>query len=264
MEMNTQTRRLSIIWYLPTAVLLLAAATTVWADNSPETLIDAAEEPRISTSTQSNGTTSRVELAPLITSGPRSGSTRSSKQQQQKPTLNTSASAVITRAVNEEFWFYDAIVDIYSDLDRDGYYSGISVTFDVDTIYTVADVYAVIYLSYELGPWNELTDTDDFTIYGASGDDEYFIETELVSGYPTGSYDVLIELFDIFDGSFVASIGPEDSSELSYLPLEDVGRDTPYSTTTVVVTDGGGGSLSWMGLLALLGVTAALRTRASA
>ena len=262
MEMKTQTRPLSIIWYLPTAVLLLAAATTVWADNSPETPIDADQEPRISTSTQSNGRTSRVELAPLITSGPRSGSTRSSSQQ--KPTLNSSASSVITHAVNEEFWFYDAIVDIYSDLDRDGYYSGIKVTFDADTIYTVADVYAVIYLSYDFGPWNELTDTDDFTIYGASGDDEYFIETELVSGYPTGSYDVLIELFDIYDGTFVASIGPEDSSELSYLPLEDVGRDTPYTTTTVIVTDGGGGALSWIGLLALLGITVAFRTRARA
>jgi hypothetical protein len=259
--MKIQTRSLSIIGYLPTAVLLLVAATTVWADNSPETLIDADQEPRISTSTQSNGTTSRVELAPLITAGPRSGSTRSSSQQ--KPTLNTSASSVVTRAVNEEFWFYDAIVDIYSDLDRDGYYNGIRATFDVDTVYSVADVYAVIYLSYELGPWNELTDTDDFTIYGASGDDEYFIETELVSGYPTGSYDVLIELFDIYDGSFVASIGPEDSSELSYLPLEDVGRDTP-STTTVIVTDGGGGAMSWIGLLALLGATVALRTRARA
>ncbi len=260
--MKTQTRPLNIIWNLPTAVLLLAVTTTVWADNSPETLIDADQEPRISTSTQSNGTTSRVELAPLITAGPRSGSTRSSSQQ--KPALNTSASSAVTRAVNEEFWFYDAIVDIYSDLDHDGYYNGITVTFDVDTVYTVADVYAVIYLSYELGPWNELTDTDDFTIYGASGDDEYFIETELVSGYPTGSYDVLIELFDIYDGSFVASIGPEDSSELSYLPLEDVGRDTPYSTTTVIVTDGGGGAMSWIGLLALLGITVALRTRARA
>ncbi len=262
MEMKTQTQRLNIIWHLTTAVLLLAAATTVWADNSPETLVDAGQEPRISISTQSNGTTSRVELAPLITAGPRSGSTRSSSQQ--KPTLNTSASGVVTRAVNEEFWFYDAIVDIYSDLDHDGYYSEIKVTFDADTIYSVADVYAVIYLSYEFGPWNELTDTDDFTIYGASGDDEYFIETALVSGYPTGSYDVLIELFDIYDGSFVAQIGPEDSSELSYLPLEDEGRDTPYSTTTVIVTDGGGGAVSWIGLLALLGVTAALRMRASA
>lgn len=258
--MKTQTQRLNPVWYLPTAVLLLAAATTVWADSGPEVGDGASQEPRVSTTTQSNGTISRVELAPLKMQGPRNGSARSSSQQ--KPSTSTSASSATMRAVNEEFWFYDARVDLYSDYDNDGYFNEIKVTFDVDTIYSVADVYAVIYLSYEFGPWNELTDTDDFTIYGASGDDEYFIETELVSGYPTGSYDVLIELFDTYDGSFVATIGPEDSSELSYLPLEDVGRDTPYNTTTVIVTEGGG-ALSWLGLLSLLGVTTLLRMRPS-
>jgi hypothetical protein len=257
--MKTQTHRLNIVWYLPTAILLLAAATTVWADSGPEGDTNVNQEPRVSTTTQGNGTTSQVELAPLKMHGPRSGSTRSSGQQ--KPSSSTSASSTTTRAVNEEFWFYDAWVDVYSDFDNDGFFSEIRVTFDVDTIYSEADVYAVIYLSYELGPWNELTDTDDFRIYGASADDEYFIETELVSGYPTGSYDVLIELYDTFDGAFVATMGPEDSSELSYLPLEDAGRDTPYNTTTIIVTEGGGGALSWMGLLALLGVTTLLRTR---
>lgn len=259
--MKTQTQQLNIVWYLPTAILLLAAATTVWADNSPETGAEANQEPRVSTTTQSDGTISRVEMAPLVMKGSRSGSTRSSGQQ--KSALGTSAGSSSMRALNEEFWFYDARVDLYSDFDNDGYYKDIKVTFDVDTIYSVADVYAVIYLSYEFGPWNELSDTNDFTIYGASADDEYFIETELVSGYPTGDYDVLIELFDTFDGALVATFGPDDSSELSYLPLEDVGRDAPFTTTTVVVHEGGG-ALGWFGLLALLGITAARRTRSCA
>jgi len=257
--MKTQTHRPNIVWYLPTALLLLAAATTVWADSGPEGDTNVSQEPRVNTTTQSNGRTSRVELAPLNTRGPRSGSARSSGQQ--KPSTSTSASSTTMRAVNEEFWFYDAWVDIYSDLDNDGYFNEIKVTFDVDTIYGDAYVYAVIYLSYELGPWNEIADTDDFTINGASSDDEYFIETELVSGYPTGSYDVLIELYDTYDGAFVATIGPEDSSELSYLPLEDAGRDTPNNTTTVIVTEGGGGALSWFGFMALLGVTMLRRQR---
>jgi hypothetical protein len=258
MEMNTQTRRLKSVGFLPMTILLLAAATSVRADSGQEGSAVTAQEPRISANTQSNGTVTLTELPPLLTAGPRQGSTRSGMQQ--KLALSSSQPTVAMRAVNEEFWFYDGIVDIFSDLDRDGYYSDIKVTFDVDTIYSVADVYAVIYLSYELGPWNEITDTDDFTIYGASGDDEYFIETELLSGYPTGSYDVLIELYDTFDGAMVASFGPEDSSELSYLPLEDVGRDTPYNSTTVIVTEGGG-AMSWFGLLALFGFATLLRLR---
>lgn len=260
MEMKTKAQGLNLVWYLPTAILLLAAATTVWADNSPETGMDTTQEPRVSTTTQNDGTISRVELAPLVTTGTRAGSTRSSSQQ--KPASGQSTASSSIRAPNEEFWFYDAWVDLYSDRDNDGFYSEIQVTFDVDTIYNVADVYAVVYLSYELGPWNEISDTNDFTIYGASGDDEYFIETELVSGYPTGSYDVLVELFDTYDGAFVASFGPEDSSELSILPLEDAGRDTPFTTTTVVVHEGGG-AMGWFGLLALLGISASRRKRSS-
>lgn len=143
-------------------------------------------------------------------------------------------------------------MQLYSDLDRDGYYVGIDLLFDADTSYAVADVYAVIYLSYEFGPWNEYVSTEDFTIFGASSGDEYIVDTELVSGYPTGDYDILIELFDAYDGTFLASFGPEDSSELSYLPLEDIGRDTPPGN--VVVVNEGGGSVSWYLLLSVLGV----------
>ena len=164
---------------------------------------------------------------------------------------------MIAAAPNPDFWFYDAWVDLYADVDNDGYYSGIDLTFDADTIYGAAEVYAVVYLSYELGPWNEYAVTEDFTILGSSGTDEYFIETDLVAGYPTGDYDILIELFDTFDNSFVASIGPEDTSELSLLPLEDMDRDS-VQPTQIVVNSGGGGSFGW---LLLMGLAFAARFR---
>ena len=151
---------------------------------------------------------------------------------------------------NTEFWFYDVDVELFSDFDQDGYYYGIDLWFDADTIYSVADVYAVIYLSFEYGPWNEYAVTEDFTLFGAAASDEYVIETELIAGYETGSYDILIELFDAYDGSFVADIGPEYSSELSLLPLEDAGRDA-VTETRIVVNSGGGGSPGWLLLLAL-------------
>ena len=100
--------------------------------------------------------------------------------------------------VNTDFWFYDAFITLFSDTDRDGYFTGIELEFDADTIYAAADVYAVAYLSYEYGPWNEYASTEDFSLLGATSSDEYTIETELVSGYPAGSYDILIELFDDF------------------------------------------------------------------
>ena len=140
-----------------------------------------------------------------------------------------------------DFWFYDVDVILFNDDDLDGYYHGLDVLFDVDTIYASAEVYAVLYLSFEGGPWNEYAVTEDFTIFGTSGSDEYVMVTELMAGYPTGSYDLLIELFDAYDGAFLAGFGPEDSSELGYLALEDFNRDSVVVETRVVVNQGGGG-----------------------
>lgn len=169
-------------------------------------------------------------------------------------------SSAESQTPNTDFWFYTADVELFSDQDNDGYYYGIDLLFDADTVYAVADVYAVVYLSQNGGPWEEYAVTDTFTLYGATSDDEYVIVTELVSGYPTDSYDILIELYDTFDGSFVADIGPADTSELAYLPLEDADRDAPIvQGTTVIVRDSGGGSLGWLMLLGL--VLAAARRR---
>jgi len=168
-----------------------------------------------------------------------------------KPSGNVSGSEALQSSAND-FWIYDANVELFYDDDGDSYYYGIDLLFDADTIYGSADIYAAVYLSYEGGPWNEYAVTEDFTIYGDSGADEYVLVTELMSGYPTGEYDLLIELFDAYDGSFIASLGPEDTSELAYLRLEDFTRDEPVVEQRVVITRGGGGALGiWM-LLALL------------
>ena len=152
-----------------------------------------------------------------------------------------------------DFWFYTADVVLFNDNDLDGHFWGIDLLFDADTWYDVADVYAVVYLSYEGGPWNETAVTDSFSIFGASGSDEYVLVTELMSGYPTGDYDILIELFDSYDGEFLADFGPSDTSELGFLPLEDANRDVPFSDPPVVVVQqGGGGAVSWWTISTML------------
>ena len=177
---------------------------------------------------------------PLSMTGERNGDkTRGSAS---KP-----GTAGVAQAGSFDFWIYDVDVILFNDDDRDGYFHGIDLLFDADTIYSSAEVYAVLYLSYEGGPWNEYGVTEDFDIYGSSASDEYVMVTELMQGYPTGSYDLLIELFDTWDGSFVASYGPGDTSKLSYLPLEDYHRDAPIVETQVVVNNGGGGAMDgWL------------------
>jgi len=216
----------------------------------------SAEELRTSTTTQTSkadrlaghaGRVSKDEYTSLLTTGDRA-TDKQSRRSKQTGAANNSA------VVNYDFWFYSADVLLFNDHDVDGHYHGIDLLFDADTYYDEAEVYAVVYLSLEGGPWNEYSVTDNFLLFGSSADDEFNIVTELVSGYPTGSYDLLIELFDGYSDAFLASYGPVDTSELAFLPLEDANRDAPYipppPNTTVVVEDGGG-SMNWLTLLVL-------------
>lgn len=184
-------------------------------------------------------------------------SVKSTGNEQQKP-----GQAEELRTTNTDFWFYTADVELFGDADRDGYYHGIDLLFDVDTVYFSADVYAVVYLSLDGGPWLEYAETEPFAIYGATSDDEYVIVSELLAGYPSGSYDVLIELFDTWDHSFVADFGPEGTSELAFLPLEDSERDTPVAAPRpIVVSHGGGGAVDGLTIAFLLLLTASLIVR---
>ena len=223
------------------------------------------DEPRQSLTSQGSdiargsvgeGSTSYDEFEALKIEGTRSGKSSHSTTQKM--------GAAVSQAADPNFWFYDVDVQLFSDFDNDGYYFGIDLWFDADTNYAVADVFAVIYLSYEYGPWNEYAETEDFTLFGTASSDDYIVETELVSGYPTGDYDILIELFDAYDGSFLASFGPENTSELALLPLEDSTRDARSGgQTQVVVNSGGGGATGLLFLLGLLAVRMTLRPQAA-
>ncbi len=248
-----------------TLVFSLGTVNAFAATDAPAT--DPAGETRVSESSfysegRGQATPDRVatqEFEGTPQGGSRNGVTRGSEQQK--------LSGNEAQTPNVDFWFYSADIELFADDDRDGYYHGIDLWFDADTVYFSADVYAVVYLSLEGGPWIEYAETETFSIFGASGTDDYVIVTELLSGYPTGSYDVLIELFDAWDNSFVADLGPESTSELSFLPLEDAERDVPFtSSPPVAVSRGGGGSadLITLAVFAMFAAAALRRRVASA
>lgn len=245
--MSYQTDRIGPHWLL-LIVLLSTFVTVSHAQPELETrLSTTAQGKHIQRGRIAGGSISHDEYKALITVGAREKPVRTKVRQKLS---GGEVQNPATQTPNTEFWFYAVDVELFSDFDHDGYFYGIDVLLDVDTVYAAADVYAVLYLSYEYGPWNEYAMTEDFTIFGASSDDEYIIVTELISGYETGSYDLLIDLYDTFDGILVATIGPEDSSELSLLPLEDANRDAA-AEISIVVNSGGGGSAGWLLLLVL-------------
>ncbi len=249
---NKRTDRLRIL-----ASIVVLLAMTISLPASAESTETVADEPRTSKSlhirqggraNRDSGTETVDTYAGLRQTGPRVKPSASAK---------TGFGTAKAESPANDFWVYEADVILFADDDRDGYYYGIDLLIDADTIYSVADVYAVVYLSLDGGPWNEYAATEDFTLFGASADDSYVLVTELMSGYPSGSYDLLVELFDAWDGSFVASFGPEDSSDLAFLPLEDYDRDAPQ--VTISHGHGGGGAIGFWSLLPLLAFARRLR-----
>ena len=215
---------------------LLALATVALAVSAPARA--SAEEPaRFSRSAEGRATAStelREQLvsAPvseheaIIADGPRvsPGRTTSGKR------IGSAAGTGIRLASHDsvDFVIYDASSELFYDLDRDGFFHGFAITFDADVSAGWADVYARLYLSRNGGPWNLYFTTRVFSILDADSGDAYEVVTDLDTGYPTGDYDVLIELYDADSGDFLTDYGPADDASLAWLPLEDAGLDIPY------------------------------------
>lgn len=157
-----------------------------------------------------------------------------------------------------EFAIYSASSLLQEDYDGDGYYQTFSVIFDAD-IYSYTqnqfgEVYALLYLSKNGGPWTHYFTTDTFLIEGDTNDDEYEVITTFLSGYSSDEYDVLIDLYQVGYSDIVASYSSDDSNALYALPLESADYDEVYVEPYIEVVEvHGGGSMSMLMLL-LLGI----------
>ena len=184
---------------------------------------------------------------------------KASKQHQLRPASKTAAlkavrpSATVSARASD-FWFFDAGSTLRSDRDGDGFHREFRVRFDADVISGSAIVFARLYLR-RVGDldWLLYHETDDFQIIGEDGDDDYFVTTTLDDGWPTGDYDVLIDLYESGFPGIVATIGPVDSGALALLPLEETGLDLPIElpgydingvTTTLIIDDDDDGHYS--------------------
>ena len=163
----------------------------------------------------------------------------------EKPTVSAKIS---------DFWFFDAGSTLLKDRDGDGFHREFRVRFDADVVSGSAIVFARLYLR-RVGErdWLLYHETDDFEIFGEDGDDDYFVTTALDDGWPTGDYDVLIDLYESGFSGIVATIGPFDSDALALLPLEETGLDLPIElpgydirdvSTTLLIDDDDDGHYS--------------------
>lgn len=163
---------------------------------------------------------------------------------------DTSAKTLTVRpqakAVNHEFWIFDAWVEFHGDDDRDSYFNHFSVEFDVDTEYSSAEVYARLYLGKN-EIFKEYHTTSNFDIFSDTNNDSFVVESELLSGFSPDEYEVLIEVYDAYNDELVAVFDGNDDADLYLLSLESKN----YEATQVVVVREHGGSVSLWSLLLL-------------
>jgi hypothetical protein len=151
-----------------------------------------------------------------------------------------------------DFDIYSASTFLQDDFDGDGYYQTFSVTFDAD-IYSYTDnlygeVYALLYISKNGGPWTHYFTTDNFLIQGDSDLDEYEVISTMLSGYESDHYDVLIDLYQVGYSDIVASLSSQDNNALYALPIESADYDEPY-VEVVEVVEVHSGSMYWLVLV---------------
>ncbi|MCW8834682.1 MAG: choice-of-anchor H family protein [Colwellia sp.] len=216
------------------------------------------ESKLVLTSDQINGTAmpkTREEILATQTRLPRKAKANSRSQ-----SITPAASR---QSYFADFAIYGANSFVQDDYDGDGFYQTFSVTFDADIYsYTenqLAEVYALLYISKNGGPWTHYFTTDNFLIEGDTDLDEYEVITTLRSGYSSDYYDVLIDLYQVGYSDIVASYSADDSNALYALPLESAEYDEPY----LEVVEVSGGNMYWGILLLIVTYFIRLKIRAS-
>lgn len=150
------------------------------------------------------------------------------------------------KALYQDFWIFDAWVTFYSDEDGDGFFNHFSVEFDADTEFSAAEVYARLYLGKD-EVFKEYHTTSNFSIFSDISTDSFVVESELLNGFASDDYEVLIELYDAYSHELVAVFDGNDDADLYLLSLES----SDYESVQVVVVHEHGGSVGLWGLILL-------------
>jgi hypothetical protein len=169
---------------------------------------------------------------------------KASHQKRQLSSPKVRPLSIETRSLDPDFWIFDAFVTFDVDQDYDGYYSSFTVEFDADTYFSSAEVYARLYLSRG-DVFEEYHTSSLFYINGDSSLDSLVVHSDLVTGFPPGDYELLIELYDAYSDELVAVYDGYNDADLTLITLES----QSYEEATVVVTTEHGGSLGFLALL---------------
>lgn len=144
--------------------------------------------------------------------------------------------------------------ELYGDADLDGFYTDLTLEYDIETQFEGDTAYAEIVVTSRSAGWQQVLSSDNFIL----GNQTEFIDLTFNSGYPPGRYDIQLNIVNVTIGEVVSEAGQEYASLVS-LPIESLNNDNfydgPPTHVDVVVHDSG--SFGW-GVI-FLGLFAAIR-----
>jgi hypothetical protein len=136
------------------------------------------------------------------------------------------------------YWFHDVWLSLNTDYDYDGFASGFTLEFDIDSFFNQTRVYAVVYLGTG-NRFESLYTTQSFNLISDSSNDRVTLDFELATGYPTNDYNVLIEVFDANTHGLLTYVDDTNFAALYLVPLESQNYESTTSEFTVVERHGG-------------------------
>jgi len=142
--------------------------------------------------------------------------------------------------------------DLSGDADVDGFYTDLTLEYDIETQYEGDIAYAEIIVTSRAQGWQQVLSSDNFTL----GTQTEFIDLTFNSGYPAGRYDIELNIINVTIDQVVAEAGQEYASLVS-LPIESLNNDNfydgPPTHVDVVIHDSGsfGWSVILLGLIAV-------------
>lgn len=126
--------------------------------------------------------------------------------------------------------YEDAIIvsvgsSVYSDTDRDGFFTHFSISFDVDSSHGHRDIYARIWIRSDSNDWELFHTTGKYQIYGGLASDTFRVESKLLNNYPAAYYDLKLDILDPYNDQLLDSVDASTHTTLFALPLESTSLD---------------------------------------
>lgn len=133
-------------------------------------------------------------------------------------------------------WLAQINTSTYQDLDRDGFYQNLGISFDLDTSAEYREVFVEVWLDSPSGNQQLIYTSDIIGLTGDSTLDAQQIAIQFIDDLQQNYYQLEVVIIDVETAATIFSLGQYDSLQLQDLALEGQ-RSDQDQTLSIYATD---------------------------